>query len=62
MFKFARMYDDAIIPTKGTPGSAGYDLYSSKSTIIKAGSWGLVKTGIALQIPDDCYVRVAPRS
>ena len=62
MFKFARMYDDAIIPTKGSPGSAGYDLYAAKDTVIKSSEWGLVKTGIALQIPNDCYARVAPRS
>ena len=61
-FKFARMYSDAIIPTKGTPGSAGFDLYAAKSTLIENGKWGLVKTGIALQIPSDCYARVAPRS
>ena len=62
MFKFARMYDDAIIPTKGSPGSAGYDLYASNDTVIKKSNRGLVKTGIALQIPNDCYARVAPRS
>jgi dUTP pyrophosphatase len=56
------MYSDAIIPTKGTPGSAGFDLYASKNTLIENGKWGLVKTGIALQIPSDCYARVAPRS
>ena len=62
MFKFAKMSVDAIIPSKGSPGAAGFDLHAVKETIIVAGSRGLVKTGIALQIPNDCYGRVAPRS
>ena len=61
-FKFARMFDDAQIPTKGSPGSAGYDLYSINSAKIKPGERVLVKTGIAIEIPSTCYARVAPRS
>lgn len=62
MFKFAKVVHDAIIPTKGSPGAAGFDLHAAKENVIYAGERGLVKTGIALQIPDDCYARVAPRS
>lgn len=62
MFKFAKLTDIAIIPTKGSEGSAGYDLYSTEYTCIKANERGLVKTGIAIEIPNDCYARVAPRS
>ena len=62
MFKFARTHDDGIIPTKGSPGAAGFDLYASHETIINANDRGIVKTGIAIQIPNDCYARVAPRS
>ena len=62
MFKFAKMNVDAIIPSKGSLGAAGFDLYSRHRIVIPAGDRGLVKTGIALQIPDDCYARVAPRS
>ena len=62
MFKFAKIVDSAIIPSKGSFGAAGFDLHASTDTVIKFGERGLVKTGIALQIPDDCYARVAPRS
>ena len=62
MFKFAKMCENAIIPTKGSSGAAGFDLHALKETKIVAGDRGLVKTGIALQIPNDCYARVAPRS
>lgn len=62
MFKFAKTSDDAIIPTKGSPGSAGFDLYALNNICIPCQSWKLVKTGIAIEIPNDCYARVAPRS
>jgi len=62
MFKFAKINDDAIIPSKGSLFAAGFDLHALKDNIIPAGERGLVKTGIAIQIPNDCYARVAPRS
>ena len=54
---------DAILPTRGSDGSVGYDLYSIEDAIVpcQAGN-ALVKTGIAVRIPDGCYGRVAPRS
>ena len=54
---------DAIIPTRGSDGAVGYDLYSSEDATVpcQAGR-ALVGTGIALSIPDGLYGRVAPRS
>jgi dUTP pyrophosphatase len=54
---------DAILPTRGSDGSVGYDLYSVVDTVVpsQAGN-ALVGTGIALSIPPGCYGRVAPRS
>ena len=54
---------DAILPTRGSDGSVGYDLYSVVDTIVpsQAGN-AIVGTGIALCIPLDCYGRIAPRS
>jgi dUTP pyrophosphatase len=54
---------DAILPTRGSDGSVGYDLYSVVDTIVprQAGNT-LVGTGLAVIIPDGCYGRVAPRS
>ena len=62
MFKFAKMDNDAIIPNKGSTGAAGFDLYALVDTVICSNGRNLVKTGISLQIPNDCYARVAPRS
>src|SRR5210317_1347089 len=54
---------DAIIPTRGSDRSVGYDLYSVVDTIVpcQAGN-ALVATGLAITIPPGCYGRVAPRS
>ena len=54
---------DAIMPTRGSDGAVGYDLYSSEDAVVpcQAGR-ALVGTGITLSIPDGLYGRVAPRS
>ena len=54
---------DARLPTRGSDGAVGYDLYSSEDATVpcQAGR-ALVGTGIALSIPDGLYGRVAPRS
>ena len=43
---------EAIVPTKATPGAAGWDLYSAESVVIPAGQWLAVETGIAVAIPE----------
>lgn len=52
----------AIYPTRGTPGSAGYDLYADEDTVIKPQYHGLVQTNIGVIIPQGWYGRIAPRS
>lgn len=52
----------AILPTRGSSYSAGYDLYASKSIVIAARSRGIVDTDIAIALPQSTYGRVAPRS
>ena len=57
-----RLSDSAIVPRKGTYGSAGYDLYASAECCIPAKGKAIVKTDIAMAIPYGYYGRVAPRS
>ena len=57
-----RLSDNAILPRKGTIGSAGYDLYASAECLIPARGKAIVKTDIAMAIPYGYYGRVAPRS
>lgn len=49
--KFKKLHPDAILPTRGTPLSAGLDLYAIEDTLIIAGDWRLVPTGLAIEFP-----------
>jgi len=53
---------EAIVPTKATPGAAGWDLYSAENVVIPAGQWLAVETGIAVAIPEYHVGFIWPRS
>lgn len=52
----------ALTPSRATPGSAGYDIASAVDAVIPSKSRLAVSTGIAIEIPEGTYGRVAPRS
>jgi len=56
------MHEAGIIPTRGTPGSAGLDLYAAEPCGIPVGKWRLIDTGIAMSIPVDRVGLIWPRS
>lgn len=53
---------DAKLPLRSNPTDAGADLFSTESLMIHPGERSIVATGIALEIPEGFYGRVAPRS
>jgi dUTP pyrophosphatase len=57
-----KLSPNAITPTRASPGSVGYDLYSTETMSINARERGIVSTGIATTIPMGVYGRIAPRS
>ena len=57
-----RVNKNAKLPVRSMAGAAGYDLTAAESAVVPAHSQCLVKTGLAIAIPPDCYGRVAPRS
>ena len=57
-----KLSDKAVIPSKGSVGAAGYDLYATESYVLLPGERKAFKTDIALSIPEGFYGRVAPRS
>ena len=57
-----RLTKDAIIPTRGSDASVGYDLYSTDQIIIPSTHRALVRTSVAILMPNGVYGRVAPRS
>jgi dUTP pyrophosphatase len=57
-----RLSNDAILPTRTHDTDAGWDLYSSGDQFIMPGRWGLVDTGISMEIPKGYAGLIWPRS
>lgn len=60
--KFQKLNDSAIIPTRGTSHSAGYDLYVAEAVTLKPGETKLVSLGFATEIHPDIHGRIESRS
>lgn len=60
--KFLKLKNDAIIPIKAHPTDSGFDLFSNEDVIIKPGETEVIKTGIAVGLPDGFEAQVRPRS
>jgi dUTP pyrophosphatase len=58
----SKLVPHAIVPSRATPGAAGYDLYSADSYVILPGHRVVVSTGISVQLPDGTYGRIAART
>jgi len=52
----------AHLPHKGTPSSAGFDLFSQETFTIQPRSRTLTDLGIQIVLPPGCYGRLASRS
>lgn len=61
-FKVYKETPAAVLPTRGSAGAAGYDLASVEHKVVPARGRALLSTGLRIQVPEDCYARVAPRS
>ena len=60
--KIVLLSEDAKIPTRGSPYSAGYDLYSPVNAIVPANGKKLIDLDIAVGLNYGTYGRMAPRS
>ena len=54
--------EKAVIPTKATVFSAGYDLYAAEEVTVPRLGRKLIKTNVSMAIPINHYGRIAPRS
>ena len=61
-FLVKKLSEKANISTKGSNLAAEYDLYSAEEKIIPLKTWMLVDAQISIQIPENCYTCIAPRS
>lgn len=57
-----KLSPDAKIPTKNKKNDAAYDLYSLEHTVLRPFERKIIRTGIAMNIPNGYYGRIAPRS
>ena len=62
MIKFKKLYDEAVIPTLATDGSAGFDLFSCDETYVGPGEWKKIGIGIAVSVGKGNVGLVCPRS
>ncbi len=68
VIKVKFLHPDAKLPVKAFPSDAGFDVFSVEEVLIPARSRAVVKTGIAVALPEckieghEYYFRVAPRS
>ena len=60
--KIKKLHPDAIIPTYGTDGAAGFDFYALEDVKIHPGETALIPTGIAMAVPEGYEIQVRPRS
>ncbi len=57
-----KSYDEIIIPTRATAGSAGYDIHTSTSFVLNAGEAITIPTGLRCKITEGWFLMLAPRS
>ena len=60
--EFAKLDPDAIIPTKGSPQAAGWDLYALEETTVRRNASSMIKTGLAIAIPNGWEGQIRCRS
>ncbi|MBO7166677.1 MAG: dUTP diphosphatase [Kiritimatiellae bacterium] len=60
--RFTLLNESAVLPTYAHPGDAGMDLRSIEDVVIEPGKRALVKTGLAMELPEDAEAQVRPRS
>lgn len=59
---FKKLADDAILPARAHYSDSGFDLFANEDVIIEPGETIVVKTGIAINLPDGYEAQVRPRS
>lgn len=59
---FKKLTDDAILPVKAHATDSGFDLFANEDAIITPGETLVIKTGIAIHLPNLYEAQVRPRS
>ena len=57
-----KLHPAALLPKKGSPLAAGYDLCANEDAVVPKGGKAKISTGLSWACPPNTYARVAPRS
>ena len=60
--RFQKLNPQASVPLQAHPGDAGMDLQACEHVVLAPGARGLVRTGLAVEIPAGLEGQVRPRS
>ena len=60
--KFKKLHEEAIIPEFKSSGAAGMDISTAEPVLLEPMQFKIVKTGLAVEIPDGYEIQVRPRS
>ena len=60
--KIKKVHPNAVIPKYAHEGDVGFDLVAVEDVVIEPGETALIKTGIALELPQGYELQVRPRS
>ena len=60
--KIKKLNPKAIIPHQLHKNDAGYDIKAIENITIPTGKWKLVKTGIAVELPQEMEIQIRSRS
>lgn len=59
---FKKLVSDAVLPTYAHRGDAGMDVRSIEDVVLKPHEVRVIKTGLAVAIPEGYEIQVRPRS
>ena len=57
-----KLYDDSILPTKGSKYAAGFDLYAHEDAVIEPHTNVKIGTGVAITPPEGTFGAIFARS
>lgn len=62
MIRIKRIHSESKIPTRGSSGAGGLDLYTVEAADIAPGQRALLSTGLSIQLPEMTVGLIWPRS
>ena len=62
VLRVVRLRDGARLPTRGSNGAGGWDLYAVNDQVIRPNTRVSIPLGLSITVPDGTYGRLAGRS